>query len=84
MTHTMAVKLIRTHQKLTRNKVAEKVGINSTAQALFGRLNHSNIYMNDLVEIFDGLGYQLVFQPKGKETLPEKCYPIRLSDYNIE
>lgn len=83
MTHTKAIKLIRTHQKLTRKAVTEKVGAKNE-RALFQRLNCANIYMNDLVDIFDGLGYQLVFQPKGKGTLPEKCYPIRLSDYKSE
>ena len=84
MTHKMAIKLIRTHKNLTRKKVAENVGVDSTAEALFARLNSSNTYIKDLVDIFDGLGYQLVFRPKRKETLPERCYPIRLSDYNIK
>ena len=83
MTHTMAIKLIRAHQNLTRRQVEEKIRV-SSPKTLFQRLNGPNIAMNDFVAIFDALGYQLVFQPKGKGTLPEKCYPIRLSDYNIE
>ena len=83
MTHTMAIKLSRAHQKLTRRQVEGKIRV-SSPKALFQRLNGPNIAMNDFVAIFDALDYQLVFQPKGKEALPEKCYPIRLSDYNIE
>ena len=83
MTHTTAIKLIRAHQNLTWRQFAGKMTV-ASENALHRRLNGSNIAMNDLVAAFDALGYQLVFQPKGKETLPEKCYPIRLSDYNIE
>lgn len=82
MTHTMAIKLIRTHKRITRQQFTERFG-RENQDTLFNRVSSPYILMNQLVDIFDALDYQLVFQPKGKETLPEKCYRIQLSDYNL-
>lgn len=82
MTHMMAIKLIRTQKKLSTLQVAKKMD-EIKQDTLRKRIHSPSILMNQFVEILDALDYQLVFQPKGKETLPEKCYPIRLSDYDL-
>ena len=82
MTHMMAIKLIRTQKRLSTLQVAKKMD-EIKQDTLRKRIHSPSILMTQFVEILDALDYQLVFQPKGKETLPEKCYPIRLSDYDL-
>ena len=83
MKHQTVIKLIMTRLRVSRTAVAQKLGAKSVS-VLFSDIYHDNFYMNRMVAVLDALGYQLVFQPKGKGTLPEGCYPIRWSDYQPE
>ena len=83
MKHPTVIKLIMTRLRVSRTAVAQKLDTKDVG-GLFRDIYHDNFYMNRMVAILDVLGYQLVFQPKGKGTLPEGCYPIRWSDYQRE
>lgn len=83
MKHPTVIKLIMTQRRVTRKHVANKLGIKDIG-TLFKDINHEHLYINRLVAVLDALDYQLVFQPKGKGTMPERSYPIRWSDYHNE
>lgn len=80
MKHPMVIKMITRRYRVNNKQVAQKLGENE--RALTREINSESIRINRMITILDALGYQLVFQPKGSETLPEWSYPIRWSDYN--
>lgn len=83
MKHPTVIKLIMTRYRISRKHVADKLGTKDVS-TLFKDIYHDHLYINRMVAVLDTLGYQLVFQPKGKGNLPEGCYPIRWSDYQRE
>ena len=83
MKHPTVIKLIMARLRVSRTAVARKLGTEDVS-ALFRDIYHDCFYINRMVAVLDALGYQLVFQPKGKGTMPEGCYPIRWSDYQRE
>ena len=77
--HTV-IKLIMRRYGADRKQVANKLGAKNE-KTLFTNINSDRFDIDHMVTILDALGYQLVFQPKGSETLPEWSYPIRWADY---
>ncbi len=79
MKHPTVIKLIMRRYKVTNKHLNKKLGM-SDESALYSE----TLRIDHMVTILDALGYQLVFRPKGNETLPEWSYPIRWSDYQTE
>ena len=77
--HTV-IKLIMRRYGVDRKQVANKLGV-TNEKYLFKDINDDRFDIDRMVTLLDALGYQLVFQPKGRETMPEWSYPIRWSDY---
>lgn len=86
MKHQTVIKLIMKRRKITRRGVAAKFGIKDQqgVNTLFNGVSQDASCINRVVTMLDALDYQLVFQPKGDGTVPERCYRIRLSDYEGE
>lgn len=82
MTHTKVIKLILAQKRLKATQVVPKMN-EITPEAFRTKVNRQGILIKLFVDILDALDYQLVFQPKGKQPLSEKSYPIRWSDYNL-
>lgn len=79
MNHTEAIKLIMNRSGLTQKDIAERLSVSRTAITM--RVNRKAAYFNNVLEVLDAAGYEMVAMPKNGPPLPKDAYALRKEDY---
>ncbi len=79
MNHTEAIKLIMNRSGLTQKDIAERLSVSRTAITM--RVNRKAAYFNNVLEVLDAAGYEMVAMPKNGPPLQKDAYALRKEDY---
>lgn len=65
-----AIRLAMKNQKTTQQQLADRIGAKSQS-VIAQRLRMNNLSINTVIEMLDGIGYEMVIQEKKRGRRPE-------------